>query len=174
MSDTKVKAFMYNPYGNHLDSQVLSATPLQLIQMAYEGAGEAVRQARNHLEAKRIFERSRAISKAQEILAELSRSLDFATGGELSIRLAALYDYMQRCLVRANTEQTEAPLQEVENLLQTLSEAWKELALNELSSVRAAMAAVSPDAGSHQASVVSPWGIATAETVERSSFSYSL
>lgn len=100
---------MYNPYGTYLESQVLSATPLQLVHLAYEGALEAVREARAHLSARRIFERSRAITKVQEILAELSRSLNFEAGGDLSSRLASLYDYMQRRLIEANVKQIEAP-----------------------------------------------------------------
>jgi flagellar secretion chaperone FliS len=174
LSDTKTKALMYNPYSNHLDSQVLSATPLQLIQLAYEGASESVRQARVHLAAKQIFERSRAISKAQELLAELSRSLDFAAGGDMSVRLAALYDYMQRRLAEANQRQIEAPLQEVENLLQTLSEGWKELAQAELQS--SAMATVSASAGNSgdSASSAPSWALPVTEPMNQSSFSYSL
>jgi flagellar protein FliS len=129
---------MYNPYATYLESQILSATPLQLVLFAYEGALEAVRQARAHLAGGRIFERSRAITKVQEILAELSRSLNFEAGGDLSSRLAALYDYMQRRLIEANGKQIEAPLEEVENLLSTLSESWKELAASETGTLAAA------------------------------------
>lgn len=126
---------MSNPYGAYLESQVLSASPLQLVQLAYEGTLEAVRQARVHLAERRIFERSRAISKAQEILMELAKALDFEAGGELSTRLAQLYDYMQQRLMEANLKQIEAPLTEVENLLGTLCEGWNQLAGNETATV---------------------------------------
>jgi flagellar protein FliS len=155
---------MYNPYGTYLESQVLSATPLQLVHLAYEGALEAVREARAHLSAGRIFDRSRAISKVQEILAELSRSLNFEAGGDLSSRLASLYDYMQRRLIEANGKQIEAPLEEVENLLATLSESWKEVAANETST---AAVAAAPGV------VTSPWGMASEPSLY-SRASYSL
>jgi flagellar secretion chaperone FliS len=139
---------MANPYGAYLESRVLSASPLQLVQLAYEGALEAVRAARQHLAERRIVERSRSITKAQELLFELARSLNFETGGELSINLARLYDYLQRCLVEANTKQLDAPLAEVEQLLETLAEGWNELVAKESSATVgsgwSAMAAEAP------------------------------
>ncbi len=129
------KTFMatYNLSGAYLESKVLSASPLELVSLAYEGAIDAVRNARVHLAEKRIQERSRAITKAQLILVELQRSLDFERGGDLSRQLSKLYHYMQRKLIEANFKQMEAPLSEVENLLGTLLESWRELAQQEKS-----------------------------------------
>ena len=121
----------YNPFGAYLESKVLSASPLELVSLAYEGAIEAIRRARVCLLEKRIHDRSRAITKAQLILAELQRSLDFNRGGDLSLQLSRLYDYMQRRLIEANFQQAEAPLAEVENLLETVLESWRELAKQE-------------------------------------------
>ena len=112
-------------YAKYLESEVLSADPVKLIDMLYRGALDAVSAARLHLREKRIQERSRQIVKAFEILHELSRSLDQEKGGEISRRLADLYAYMQVRLMNANTEQSEKPLIEVENLLTVLYEAWR-------------------------------------------------
>ena len=51
-------------------------------------------------------------------------ALDHQRGGEISVRLAQLYDYMQRRLIEANFQQSDPPLVEVLGLLSTLSEAW--------------------------------------------------
>ena len=56
---------------------------------------------------------------------ELATSLDHERGGEISQRLALLYDYMQRQLLDANMKQSDGPLAEVLGLLSTLSEAWE-------------------------------------------------
>jgi flagellar secretion chaperone FliS len=128
----------YNPFGAYLESKVLTASPLELIAMAYEGAIEAVREARVHLSEKRIHERSRAITKAQRLIGTLQTSLDFKQGGELSVQLGRLYDYMQRRLIDANFQQAEPPLVEVENLLETLRESWRQLADQEKPLVAAA------------------------------------
>jgi len=119
---------MYNPYETSLETQILSATPVELTAMLYDGALTAVREARRHLAEGRIPERGRQISKAVEILAELSRSLDLKQGGDLTVRLASLYDYMQRTLLDANFRQADDGMATTENLLKTLSEAWSQVA----------------------------------------------
>jgi flagellar protein FliS len=108
----------------YLESRVLSADPVELISMLYQACMAAVREARVHLEGGRIADRSRTISRAHAILIELTASLDFARGGEISERLGHLYDYMGRRLLEANIEQADAPLAEVLALLTTLSEGW--------------------------------------------------
>jgi flagellar protein FliS len=117
----------YGRYGMSLEEQVYGADPLQLVQMLYEAATSAVRDARRCLYDNDIAGRSRSISKAVDIIVELMTSLDHEKGSELSAQLAELYDYMQRQLLRANVEQIEAPLAEVESLLVTLDSAWREI-----------------------------------------------
>jgi len=117
-----------NPYSAYLESQVLSASPLQLVVLAYDGAIEAVRSARIHLANKQIFERSRAITKAQCILTELQNSLDHQQGGDLAKQLDRLYRYMQSRLREANFGQVEEPLADVEKLLETLAGSWRQIA----------------------------------------------
>ncbi len=111
----------------YLESQVLSADPMELVRLLYRAAGDATRSASAHLAAGRIAERSRQISKAYAILLQLSASLDHARGGTVSRSLAELYDYMQRRLLEANLRQTAEPLLEVESLLATLLEGWDQI-----------------------------------------------
>jgi len=115
------------PQDAYLESQVLSADPLELVRLLYRAAGDATRSARAHLSAGRIAERSRQITKAHAILTQLSVSLDHARGGSLSRNLAELYDYMQRRLLEANLCQNAEPLVEVEGLLATLLEGWDQI-----------------------------------------------
>jgi flagellar secretion chaperone FliS len=124
---------MANPFSAYLESRVLTASPLHLVHLAYEGAMEAIAEARRHLSGGSILERSQAITKAQMILAELQSSLDFGRGGDLSRRLAELYDYMQRRLNDANFQQSDEPLAEVYNLLETVDSAWRDLASSQTS-----------------------------------------
>jgi flagellar protein FliS len=115
------------PQDAYLESQVLTADPLELVRLLYRAAGDATRRAHAHLSAGRIAERSRQISKAHAILTQLSVSLDHARGGALSRSLAELYDYMQRRLLEANLRQKAEPLVEVESLLATLLEGWDQI-----------------------------------------------
>jgi flagellar protein FliS len=116
-----------NTYADSLDLRVSSATPLELVTMLYDGAIDAVRAARGHLASREIHPRSRAVAKAVSILVELSRSLNHEVGGDLSKRLAGLYDFMQRSLLDANFRQTDDGLATTERLLVSLREAWAEV-----------------------------------------------
>jgi flagellar protein FliS len=113
------------PYNRYLEAEVLNADPLKLVRMLYRGAIEATGEARRHLAAGEIRERSLEIMRAWKILHELAQSLDHQRGGEISLALARLYAYMQRRLMEANARQADAPLAEVELLLGTLCEAWQ-------------------------------------------------
>ena len=114
-----------NAQDAYLESRVLSADPLELVRLLYEAAMDAVREGRRHLAQGEIAARSRSITRAFSIMQELIAALDHERGGEISARLAQLYDYMQRRLLEANFRQTDEPLAEVLGLLATLAEAWQ-------------------------------------------------
>lgn len=111
----------------YLENRVLSAEPLELVQMLYQGAIGAVQDARHHLANGKIMERSRAVTKACAILIELTAALNREAAGELAKRLGSLYDYMRRKLLEANFGQSDEPLGEVLSLLATLAEAWTKI-----------------------------------------------
>jgi flagellar protein FliS len=110
---------------SYLNERVLSADPLELVQILYGAALEALQQARGHLRSGGIAARSKAITKVGAILGELALSLRPVASSELSSNLADLYVYMQRQLARANFEQAESPLIEVEQLMATLLDGWQ-------------------------------------------------
>lgn len=114
---------MYNQY---LDSEVLTADPIKLIQLLYRGALDAVRSARTALAARDIPTRCRLASKAMAILNELAVSLDHSVAPDFSHNMVELYDYMLRRLIEGNTQQTDGPLAEVEHLLADLLSAWQQ------------------------------------------------
>jgi len=120
-----------NPYLAYVESKVISASPLQLVHLAYEGAVEAICEARVHLAAKQIRERSRCITKAQLIIRELQQTLDFASGGDVARTLGPLYSYIQRCLLNGNSQQKDEPLAEAQKLLEIVAESWKKLSAAE-------------------------------------------
>lgn len=117
---------MYNTASDaYLESRVLLASPEELIRLLYEGAIEAVRDARRHLAGADVASRAASISKASEIVAELAVSLDFTRGGDIAKRLMLLYDFVLNRLTEANISQKDEPLSEALGVLVTLSEAWQ-------------------------------------------------
>jgi flagellar secretion chaperone FliS len=130
----------YSNYGKYLETEVFSADPVQLVCMLYRAAIDSTAAARRHLKAGEIRERSKNIMRAHEIVLELTRSLD--PQYEVSKNLASLYNYIREQLLLANSKQIDAPLAEVEKLLSTLYDGWKE--------ARAAAAAAGPSPESYQ------------------------
>ena len=127
-----------NPYQNSQDLEVLSASPMELVLLLYRGALDVVDSAKRNLAAGDIKGRSKGISKACAILAELANSLDHACAPELSHQLAVLYEYMHHQLCSANIEQTTEPLDEVRGLLVTMLGGWQQVCLQELEERNAA------------------------------------
>jgi flagellar secretion chaperone FliS len=121
----------------YLDAKVYSASPLELVCLAYDGAINAVGEAREHLKGRRIHERSHAITRAMTFVTELTLTLDHTRGGEVSVQLSRLYVYMQDRLREANFHQIEQPLIDVQQLLETLGGGWKEIATTEVAAVSA-------------------------------------
>jgi flagellar protein FliS len=113
-----------NPYAAHIEASLLTAEPIELVRTLYRGALDAVSEARACLAASDAAGRSAAVSKAVNILRELAFSLNPASEPAMARNLLELYDYMQRRLLAAHLERSEAPLTEVASLLATLAEAW--------------------------------------------------
>jgi len=111
------------------ETSVESASPHKLILMLYDGALLSVRTASAAMRSGDIPTKGASVSKAINIITNgLKASLDLSVGGELAIRLDALYEYMSERLFYANLHNNEAALDEVVNLLSNLREAWTEIA----------------------------------------------
>ena len=117
-----------NGYTSYFDDEVREASPLKLIELLYKAALDAIASARRYLRLGDIRARSRAITKAITLVNELSFSLNHEVGGSLSKNLASIYAYVARLLIRANSEQQDAPLAEAAQLLSNLAEAWSHCA----------------------------------------------
>ena len=108
-----------------VETGVMGASPHRLIVMLYQGARQAIAQARMHIQQGNVPARGEAIGKAIQIVESgLQQSLNLEVGGEIAGRLNALYSYVTRRLLEANIQQSEAMLVEVDGLLATLEEAW--------------------------------------------------
>ncbi|HYA16816.1 MAG TPA: flagellar export chaperone FliS [Bryobacteraceae bacterium] len=108
----------------YLESRILSADPIELVNILYEHAILYTAQAREALAKRDIQGRSAKIGRVISILGELDSSLNHSAGGDISANLARLYQYMRERLLAANLKQQDEPLDEVERLLTTLAEAW--------------------------------------------------
>ncbi|MDS4013410.1 MAG: flagellar export chaperone FliS [Candidatus Accumulibacter sp.] len=110
------------------ESDIRGADPHRLIMLLFDGAIAALDAAERHMNENNIAEKSNSIAKAASIVSDgLSASLNIQAGGELAQNLAALYDYMVRRLMTANTQNDLIALREVRSLLQEIGGAWRDM-----------------------------------------------
>ncbi|MCK7544828.1 flagellar export chaperone FliS [Marinobacter bryozoorum] len=105
-------------------TSITDADPHKLIQLLYNGALERINMAKAKIQQKDYSAKGQLISKAIEIVGGLRSFLDFEKGGELALRLEALYDYMERMLLEASAKNDLDKLDEVANLLRSVKEGW--------------------------------------------------
>ncbi|BCA79148.1 flagellar export chaperone FliS [Desulfuromonas sp. AOP6] len=113
----------FNQYQN---TQVSTASREQILLMLYDGAIRFVRQAEEAMLDKNFSKKTQMINKAMAIISEFSATLDFEVGGEIAHNLYALYDYMNRELIKGNISNDPGHLQIVHKLLTELRETWAE------------------------------------------------
>ncbi|MBW4933759.1 flagellar export chaperone FliS [Marinobacter sp. F4206] len=105
-------------------TSITDADPHKLIQLLYQGAIERINMAKAQLQARNFDGKGKLILKAIDIVAALRGFLDKEQGGDLSERLDALYEYMERALWEANARNDINRLDEVAGLLRSIKEGW--------------------------------------------------
>jgi len=131
---------------NQLELSIHSANPVELIVLLYDGAIQSLRRAALLLQSGDIPGKAREISRATNIVSELHAVIDLEQG-EIAANLVALYDYMRTQLLQANLHNSGAKLKEIAGLLDTLREAWAELAERQRQRTRAGSVAEPARAG---------------------------
>jgi len=125
-----------NAVSTYKETKIKTASQGQLVLMLYE---EAVKSLDRGLEllvlntgGKRnpgnIETISKSIIKTQEIITELTVSLDFDQGGEIAKSLFSLYVWFNKELLEANISQDVRRVTAVRNQLNELRSAWAEIA----------------------------------------------
>lgn len=117
-----------NPYARYRTNAVETASPVQLVLMAYQGVIRFTQRGLHGLAQRDVEAAHNGFVRAQEIITELIGSLDREAGGEVSANLFAIYDYAQRRLIQANCRKSATPAEEVIRLFRELLPAWQALA----------------------------------------------
>ena len=115
-------------FDQYLESRVLSASPVELVQMVYQGALDATVTARKHFASGNIPERTRSLNLASALITELVLSLECPPGPEgaqLERNLRRLYDYVLHQIAQAAIEQNAQPLDLADQVMRQLLEGWK-------------------------------------------------
>ena len=110
---------------------VETASPGKLILMLFDGALRFLNAADEGFKHPSQRERNEAVHnnliKAQEIILELQRSLNIRDGGDFSVNMFKLYDFMNSKLMEANMRKDPGNIRLVMDLLGQIREAWDEM-----------------------------------------------
>ena len=125
-----------NAISSYRETRVKTASQGQLIIMLYDAAVKQLDQglelltvnSRGKKNPANIEKISKSILKTQEIITELTVSLDFEQGGEIAKNLFSLYTWFNKELLEANISQDPRRITAVRNQLSELKSAWAQVA----------------------------------------------
>ncbi|MDR2370217.1 MAG: flagellar export chaperone FliS [Treponema sp.] len=123
-----------NGLSTYRETRVKTASQGQLIIMLYDEAVKSLDRGLELLgknESKkdpgRIENINRSILKAQDIITELTVSLDFEQGEDIAKNLFALYTWFNKELLEANISQDIRRITVIRNMISELRGAWSEI-----------------------------------------------
>lgn len=118
-----------NQYGAkaYHKTSVETASKEKILLMLYEGCIRNLKKCKAAMEQKNWAEKGVHLGKAQDIINELSNSLNFEVGGDLPKQLEALYLHIFQETTKANMNNDPEKIAHCIKLLETLYEGWKEV-----------------------------------------------
>ncbi len=112
----------------YIQTQVRSASPLELVVMLYDAALRNTARAIDAMARGDIRTRRDAITKSLAIINELQSTLNLEKGGAIAEELDRLYVWMTDSLIQATVQQKPGPLHDVRKNLELLRDAWHQVA----------------------------------------------
>lgn len=108
----------------YLETQVLSASPGQLVVMLYDHLLLQFRRARLAIEKDDAPARQAALEKARAVLTELLGTLDYQQGGEIARQLSGLYAFLLAELLDIGMKPSPERLDPLSVIVADLREAY--------------------------------------------------
>jgi len=119
------------PWNSYRQISAHTASPDQLVLMLYDGAIRFLERSLSGFTMDDPIEFNQTINnnllRAQDIISELSSTLDMTQGGELALTLRRLYDYMDDRLMESNLRKTPEGIDDTLRRLTILRDAWQEM-----------------------------------------------
>ena len=106
-------------------TDVMTSEPKRLVLMCYDAAIRNLKTAKEKHLSGEYEAKGLAVQKTQDIIGELSCSLDFEKGGQIARNLQAIYNYMNRRLLLADSKRDLKGFDEVARMLEELKATWE-------------------------------------------------
>ena len=106
------------------ETEVLTATPGQLVVLLYDHLLLSLRRARAAMDARDMEAQGVCLEKGRDVLTELLVTLDRERGGEVASNLAALYSFLLGELVQVGIRADAARLDRVTHMIAELRDAF--------------------------------------------------
>lgn len=116
---------MNNPQEAYRKQAVLTASPMELILMLYDGCRKNVMKAQLALQKGKTETATEQLEKAMEIVFELVNSLDMSL--PISKDLADVYEFLLTAMAVAKIESNAEHLTVVLEMLAELRDAWQQV-----------------------------------------------
>ena len=113
---------------HYRETQVMTASPAQLVVMLYDHVLVNLRRARIAMEAGHVEQRIALLDKARDGIGELLATLNHDEGGAIAENLVQLYTFALAELVDAGRESDVTRLDRVTAILTELRDAFATLA----------------------------------------------
>lgn len=107
-------------------TKIQTASSGDLVIMLYQGCIKFMRLAKKSIVKGDFQNTNEYLIRSQDIIMELLTTLDNEKGGEVAENLAALYEFLHRELIQANMKKDPKRIEQVEEIMLELLEAWQE------------------------------------------------
>ncbi len=115
-----------SPYDAYRRVQAETSSGADLVLLLLRGSLRFLDRAQSGVEANDIELAHNSLTRAQDIIAELSTTLNHEQGGEVATGLDSIYTYALERLIEANMRKLVEPIQEVRRLIGELTAAWED------------------------------------------------
>ncbi|SHN80956.1 flagellar export chaperone FliS [Desulfitobacterium chlororespirans] len=115
------QAAMANAYKNQ---QIMTASPEQLTLLLYNGALRFLNESIQAMEEGELQKSHNANMRVQAIISEFVVTLDM--NYEISQNWAALYEYIEHCLIEGNVKKDVQQLNNAKAILEDMRNTWQE------------------------------------------------
>jgi flagellar protein FliS len=119
------------PWESYRKVATQTASPAHLVLMLYDGAIGFLERALAGFECDDLGIVNQTVNnnilRAQAIIHELNATLNMEAGGEISVNLRRLYNYLHARLREGNLRKQKEPIQEALMRLRALRDSWAEM-----------------------------------------------